>query len=73
MRWRVPLIGHANPVRTLAIVAPPVARVRALVVVPAAEATKLLGPALTADNLRCALRVVLGHEPMIPLIASLSP
>ena len=40
-------------------------------VVPAAEATKLLRPVLTADDLRRALGVVLGHEPMIhSLLAS---
>lgn len=65
--------ANADPVRTLAIVIPPVTRVRTLVVVPAAEATKLLRPVPTADDLRRALGVVLGHEPMIPLIAGLSP
>ena len=72
-RWEVWPTANADPVRTLAIVVPPVARVRALVVVPAAEATKLLRPVLTAADLRRALGVVLGHEPMIPLIAALSP
>ena len=72
-RWEVWPTANADPVRTLAIVVPPVARVRTLVVVPAAEATKLLRPVLTADDLRRALGVVLGHEPMIPLIAALSP
>ncbi|WP_282857159.1 hypothetical protein [Pseudoclavibacter helvolus] len=52
---------------------PPVARVRALVVVPSAEATKLLGPVLAASDPRRAIGVVLGHEPMIPLVAGLSP
>src|SRR5699024_11939391 len=55
--------ANADPVRTLAIVVPPVARVRALVVVPAAEAPKLLRPVITADHHRRALCLMIHHEP----------
>ena len=58
--------ANTDPVRTLAIVVPPVARVRAIVVVPAAEATKLLRPVLTADDLRRALGALSSHGAMIP-------
>ena len=67
-RWEVWPTANADPVRTLAIVVPPVARVRALVVVPAAEATKLLRPVLTTDDLRGTLGVISSHESMIPLM-----
>ena len=62
--------ANAAPVRTLAIVIPPVARVRPLVVVPAAEATKLLRPVLAADDLRRALGVISNHGSMIPRAAT---
>lgn len=73
MRRCVLMAGHADPVRTFSVVVSPVARVGTFMVVPAAEAPQLLRPVLTADDLRRALGVVLGHEPMIPLIAGLSP
>src|SRR5699024_3229465 len=53
----------ADPGPTLALAVPPVARVRALVVVPAAAATRLLRPVPTAHLLRRALVVLSSHEP----------
>lgn len=67
MRRRVLVIAHADPVRTLPVVVSPVARVRAFVVMPAVVSTSIFGPVLAADDLRSALGVVIGHEPMITL------
>lgn len=50
--YKVRPAANADPIRALAIVVPPATRVRTLMVVPAAEATKLLRPVLTADDLR---------------------
>lgn len=46
---------------------PPVARVRSLVVMPAAEAPELLGPVLTAHDLRRIVRAVSHHGAIISL------
>ena len=57
--------ANADPVRTFAIVVPPIARVRTLVVVPAAEAPQLLSPVLAADELRRALGVISRHRSIL--------
>lgn len=58
--------ANADPVRTFTVMVPPVARVRTLVVVPAAETTKLLRPVLTADDLRRTLGVISNHGSILP-------
>lgn len=64
---------RADQVRTFSIVVSPVARVGTVMVVPAVVSTSIFGPVLTANDPRRAIGVVLGHEPMIPPVAGLSP
>ena len=70
---QVRLTANALLVRALSLVVPPVARVGTLMVVPAVVSTSIFGPVLAANGPRRAIGVVLGHKPMIPLAAGLSP
>ncbi|MGO1661299.1 MAG: hypothetical protein ACTHYD_05990 [Canibacter sp.] len=70
---RVRLTANARLVGALSVVVPPVARVGTFMVVPAVVSTSIFGPVLAASDPRRAIGVVLGHKPMIPLVAGLSP
>lgn len=55
-----------DPVRTFAVMVSPVARMWPIVVMPATEATELLGPVLAADDLLSTVSIVSSHGSMIP-------